>query len=89
LDKETIWIKKGYEYFALKGEQGLIVEKMAQEIGVNKSSFYYYFTNMPYFIEKLLKYHLTQSVIIAEKEKELKIDKKLPLIKSSNDKKMG
>lgn len=68
-DSEEIWIKAGYETFALLGKEGLKVEKLAQRVGISKSSFYHRFADIEVFEEHLFKYHLQQCVIIADKEK--------------------
>jgi AcrR family transcriptional regulator len=68
-DNIKIWIRKGYETFALLGEKGLKIEKLAKEVGISKSSFYHHFADMEVFIEHLLHYHIEQSYIIAEKER--------------------
>jgi hypothetical protein len=34
---KEIWIKTGYEIFALKGESGLKVEMLARKVGISKS----------------------------------------------------
>lgn len=67
--KEEIWIIKGYETFALFGEKGLVIEQLAKDVGVSKSSFYHHFADIEIFIENLLSHHLEKSKIIAEKEK--------------------
>ena len=71
-DKTQIWIIKGYEIFALFGEEGLVIEKLAKEVGISKSSFYHHFADLNIFIEKILLHHLNKSSIIAEKERKAK-----------------
>ena len=66
---KEIWISAGYENFALTGPSGLKIEPLAKKVGKNKSSFYHYFADLELFMEELLKYHLQQSKIIAEKER--------------------
>lgn len=68
-EKTEIWIIKGYEIFAMLGEKGLIIEKLAKEVGKSKSSFYHHFTDLEIFIEKILLHHLYKSSVIAEKER--------------------
>lgn len=63
------WIKIGYEIFAVSGEGGLKIEVLAKKIGISKSSFYHHFADLELFMEQLLSYHLTQSAIMAAKEK--------------------
>lgn len=71
-EKTEIWIIRGYETFALLGEKGLIIEQLAKEVGISKSSFYHHFFDLETFIDKILLHHLTKSSIIAEKEKKAK-----------------
>jgi AcrR family transcriptional regulator len=67
--REEIWIKKGYELFAIHGEKGLNIEQLAKQVGISKSSFYHHFADSQGFIEKLLQRHLKRSKIIAEMER--------------------
>jgi AcrR family transcriptional regulator len=69
IDKTEIWIIKGYETFALLGEKGLVIEKLAKEVSISKSSFYHHFADLNIFLEKILLYHIDKSSIIAEKER--------------------
>lgn len=71
-DNIEIWIKAGYEIFALTGEIGLKIEPLAKKVGINKSSFYHHFGDLELFIEFLLKYHIEQAFIIADKERNAK-----------------
>lgn len=66
---KDLWIKNGYEAFALNGDKSLKVEVLAKQLGISKSSFYHHFSEMDVFIECLLNHHLKQSEIIAEKER--------------------
>lgn len=67
--KKDIWIIKGYETFALFGENGLVIEQLAKDVEVSKSSFYHYFADIEIFVENLLSHHLEKSKVMAEKEK--------------------
>ncbi len=71
-DNKEIWIKNGYEIFAHLGQNGLKVEPLAKKVGKNKSSFYHHFADLELFVDELLKHHLEQSYIIAEKERNAK-----------------
>lgn len=71
-ENKDIWIKTGYEIFALSGENRLKIETLAKKVGISKSSFYHHFADMEVFIELLFDYHLQQSKIIACKEKAVK-----------------
>ncbi len=62
------WIEYGYKVFAFEGPQGLKIERLSREIGKNKSSFYHHFADLEIFTSLLLDYHITQVILIAEKE---------------------
>ncbi len=47
------WINLGFKIFAMEGESGIIVEKMAKKLKVNKSSFYWHFKTRKHFINDL------------------------------------
>lgn len=47
------WINLGYKIFSEEGESGIIVEKMAKKLKVNKSSFYWHFKTRKDFINDL------------------------------------
>lgn len=68
INPKEIWIKKGYEIFALLGQNGLKVEYLAKEVSISKSSFYHHFADLELFMDELLNYHISQSYLIAEKE---------------------
>jgi len=51
--KKEDWIKLGYRLFSEQGVSGIIVEKMAATLIVNKSSFYWHFKTKKDFIEQL------------------------------------
>jgi AcrR family transcriptional regulator len=67
-DNKDIWIKAGYEIVALFGQGGLKIEPLAKKVGKSKSSFYHYFSDLELYIDSLLKHHIDQSYIIADKE---------------------
>jgi AcrR family transcriptional regulator len=67
-DNKEIWIKTGYEIFAFSGAGAIKIEPLAKRVGKSKSSFYHHFADLEVFTELLLKYHIAQSRIIAEKE---------------------
>jgi AcrR family transcriptional regulator len=67
-DTKDIWIKTGYEIFALLGHTGLKIEPLAKKVGKSKSSFYHHFADLELFIDFLLKHHIQQAIIIAQKE---------------------
>lgn len=59
------WITTGYQQFALEGMEGIPVERMARILNLNKSGFYYYFGDREYYLEQLLKFHVTQGEGVA------------------------
>jgi AcrR family transcriptional regulator len=71
-DNQEIWIKKGYEIFATSGLSGLKIEPLSKAVGKSKSSFYHYFADLEIFMGCLLKHHIEQSQIIAQKEQNAK-----------------
>ena len=50
------WIKLGYDRFTEMGEAGIVIEKLAQQLKCNKSSFYWHFKTKKAFIEALADY---------------------------------
>ena len=52
--KKEDWINLGYGLFSEQGGSGIIVEKMAKILKVNKSSFYWHFKTKKEFIELLI-----------------------------------
>jgi AcrR family transcriptional regulator len=52
-----LWIEKGYEHFALYGPENLSILKISKEIGLPRTSFYYYFADKEDMIEQLLIMH--------------------------------
>ena len=71
-DNKESWIKAGYEIFALAGQTGLKIEPLARAVGKSKSSFYHHFADIELFVDFLLKHHIQQSYIIADKEQKAK-----------------
>jgi AcrR family transcriptional regulator len=69
---QEIWIKEGYEIFALEGAKSLKIELLSKKVGISKSSFYHHFSDMEVFVELLLQYHIKQAHVIAEKEHQAK-----------------
>jgi AcrR family transcriptional regulator len=71
-NNKEIWIFKGYETFALLGQNGLKIEPLSKIVGKSKSSFYHHFADLELFTDYLLKHHIEQSYIIAKKEHQAK-----------------
>jgi AcrR family transcriptional regulator len=68
--KQIAWIQAGYTMFA---NNGIVqIEPLAKAVGKSKSSFYHHFADIELFMEALLQLHITQSHIIAQKEKKAK-----------------
>jgi len=67
-DIQKAWIETGYRTFALGGPKSVKIERIAKEVGKNKSSFYHLFADLEIFISFLLKHHIKQSEIVAAKE---------------------
>ncbi|TAE01693.1 MAG: TetR/AcrR family transcriptional regulator [Bacteroidetes bacterium] len=68
IENKEIWIKTGYEIFAISGQNALKIEPLAKKVGISKSSFYHHFADLDIFIDFLLKHHIQQSYMIAKKE---------------------
>jgi len=68
-DNTEVWIKTGYEIFAILGASAIKIEPLAKKVGKSKSSFYHHFADLEIFTNLLLDYHIEQSHIIANKEK--------------------
>jgi AcrR family transcriptional regulator len=49
------WLIAGLDRFAEGGERNIQVEPIAQDLGVSKGSYYYYFGNREQFIEEMLQ----------------------------------
>lgn len=58
--KKQDWINLGYKLFSEQGVSGIIVEKMALELKVNKSSFYWHFKTKKEFIEQLTLFWISK-----------------------------
>lgn len=54
--KKEDWINLGYKLFAQNGINGIVVEKMALKLKVNKSSFYWHFKTKKAFINEIISY---------------------------------
>ncbi|MBL4649018.1 MAG: TetR/AcrR family transcriptional regulator [Aureispira sp.] len=57
--KKQDWIFLGYKLFSEEGISGIIVEKMAKELKVNKSSFYWHFKTKKDFIDEIVAYWIS------------------------------
>lgn len=50
------WIRLGYKLFSENGINGLVVEKMALRLKVNKSSFYWHFKTKADFLKEIISH---------------------------------
>lgn len=60
------WITEGYKLFAENGPKEFKVEKLASQVGMNKSGFYHYFVDREVFFSELMKYHDQNGVKFAQ-----------------------
>lgn len=54
--KKEDWIILGYKLFSEKGINGIVVEKMALKLNVNKSSFYWHFKTKKDFLNEIISF---------------------------------
>jgi len=54
---KDLWLEYGYKHFALHGPKNLSINKISQEIGSSRASFYHYFGDIDLFVEELLAMH--------------------------------
>ncbi|PHR26511.1 MAG: hypothetical protein COA38_14700 [Fluviicola sp.] len=54
--KKEDWITLGYKLFSEKGMNGIVVEKMALKLNVNKSSFYWHFKTKKDFLNEIISF---------------------------------
>lgn len=67
-DIKIPWIEAGYRIFAYEGPKGLRIERLAQTVGKNKSSFYHLFADLEVFGNFLLAHHEAQAMEMVDKE---------------------
>ncbi|PHS08380.1 MAG: hypothetical protein COA88_06565 [Kordia sp.] len=56
LAKKEDWIIQGYKLFSENGINGIVVEKMALKLKINKSSFYWHFKTKKDFLNEIISY---------------------------------
>ena len=81
--KKEDWINLGYKLFSEQGVSGIIVEKMAKTLKVNKSSFYWHFKTKKDFIEQIVMFwrnNETERIINLTNEKKTGLQKLKTLI---------
>ena len=54
--KKEKWITLGYQLFSENGINGIVVEKMANRLKVNKSSFYWHFKTKKDFVDQIISF---------------------------------
>lgn len=57
--KKQDWVNLGYKLFSELGISGIVIEKMAEKLKVNKSSFYWHFKTKKEFIQQLTEFWIT------------------------------
>ncbi|WP_103864645.1 MULTISPECIES: TetR/AcrR family transcriptional regulator [Aquimarina] len=57
--KKEDWITLGYKQFSEQGIRGIVVEKMALQLKVNKSSFYWHFKTKKDFMNEIISFWVT------------------------------
>jgi AcrR family transcriptional regulator len=70
--KKKDWIQLGYKLFSEKGINGIVVEKMALKLNVNKSSFYWHFKTKKDFLNEIIVFWVskhTNSIITTVESK--------------------
>lgn len=61
--KKDDWINLGYKLFSEHGVSGIIIEKMAKALKVNKSSFYWHFKTKKDFIDQLIIFWINNETV--------------------------
>ena len=86
--KKEDWIILGYKLFSEKGINGIVVEKMALKLNVNKSSFYWHFKTKKDFVNEIISFWIsvdTNKIITRVESKPLGKEKFKELGKSEKD----
>ncbi|MFS4418598.1 TetR/AcrR family transcriptional regulator [Maribacter sp. 2307ULW6-5] len=79
------WVEAGLKKFSETGPDGLIVERLAKEINVNKSSFYWHFKTKKDYIDDIISLWIKRSTqdiidsVEAESNAVLKFEKLIEL----------
>ncbi len=72
--KKEDWIILGYKLFSKTGINGIVVEKMALKLKVNKSSFYWHFKTKKDFLDEIISFWIstdTNKIIVKVKTKSI------------------
>ncbi len=81
--KKNDWINLGFQLFSEKGISGIVIEKMAEKLKVNKSSFYWHFKTKKEFTRQLIDFWMsieTEQIISLSNSKNSAIQKFKALI---------
>lgn len=68
--KKGDWIFLGYQLFSENGMNGIVVEKMAAKLNVNKSSFYWHFKTKKDFLNEIISFWVSKDTNSIIKEVE-------------------
>ena len=70
--KKNDWINEGILLFSKMGYEGIVVEKMAKNLGCNKSSFYWHFKTKEAFLDEIINWWIQMAteefIALAEKK---------------------
>lgn len=58
--KKQDWVSLGFTLFSEKGISGIVIEKMAEKLKVNKSSFYWHFKTKKEFVQQLIEFWINK-----------------------------
>ncbi len=81
--KKEDWIALGYKLFSENGINGIVIEKMAQKLSVNKSSFYWHFKTKKIFLNEIITFWVsadTNKIISKVESKPLGKEKFIGLV---------
>jgi AcrR family transcriptional regulator len=84
--KKQDWVNLGFKLFSEKGISGIVIEKMAKKLKVNKSSFYWHFKTKNEFIQQLIEFWVnneTEQIIRLTNNEKSALQKFKTLIKLS------
>lgn len=72
-DSYNKWLETAYVFFAKEGPQNFSIKALAEQCGLPRTNFYYYFNNKEELIEKVIELHFksTSEIFNLELEKRL------------------
>jgi AcrR family transcriptional regulator len=74
----TIWLETAYAMFAEVGPQHLSIKKLAEQCGLPRTNFYYYFANKEELIEKIIELHFETTTELFNAELENRLHSLIP-----------